>query len=66
MAVAAVPSMMVLDLYARSCMDSRPVVISVGVEVLSLDICDAYETECVCVCACRVDDGAEGVYDEGE
>ena len=35
--VAAVLSMTALDLYARSCMDSRPVVISVGVGVLSLD-----------------------------
>ena len=60
---AVVPSMTALDLYARSCTDSRPVVISVGVGILSLDKWDTCESVWVCVCACPVD---EGIYeDEG-
>ena len=61
--VAAVLSMTALDLYARSCMDSRPVVISVGVGVLSLDKWDTCEAVWICVCVCRVD---EGVYEEDD
>jgi len=45
-------------------MDSRPVLIIVGVGGLCLDKWDTYETEWVCVGACRVDDGDGGVYDE--
>jgi len=44
-------------------MDSRPVVISVGVGVLSLDKWDTCEEVWVCVCACRVED--EGDDEEG-
>ena len=65
-AVAAVPSRTALVLYARSCMDNRPVVIGVGVGVFSLDKWDAYEAEWVCVCACRIDGGDGDVYDEDE
>ena len=36
-AVAVVPSRTAHDLYARSCMDNRPVVIGIGVGVFSLD-----------------------------